>query len=120
MAQTQPELPHQEETGRGAVLLSYVLLLVSPLFMITAVVAVVIAYIYQEDAPVWLRSHYHLQIRTFWISLLFIVAGMLTWWILLGQLVLVLWLVWLLVRCIRGIRYLNLRRPYPYPQSWWI
>jgi uncharacterized membrane protein len=28
------------------------------------------------------------------------------------------WLIWFLVRCIKGIRLLNLKRSYPDPQSW--
>lgn len=106
--------------GHGPAMLVYVLLLASPLLMISAVIAVVIAYVYRDEAPFWLQSHYRLQVRTFWISLLFLAVGTLTWWLFIGQLVLLLWLVWLLVRCIRGIRFLARRRPYPYPESWWI
>ncbi|HEY9149083.1 MAG TPA: hypothetical protein VIQ22_08715 [Gammaproteobacteria bacterium] len=118
---TMPPQPSDpSEQGPGAALLVYILLLAAPLFMVTGIIAVVVAYIYRDEAPFWLQSHYQLQIRTFWISLLYVALGMLTWWLLLGQLVLLFWLVWYLVRCIRGIRFLNLRRPYPYPQSWWI
>lgn len=112
--------PGQNEEGPGAALFGYVMLLASLLFMVTGIIAVVIAYIYRDDAPAWLRSHYRLQIRTFWISILFVTVGMLLLFILIGYVVLLLWLVWFLVRCIRGIRYLNMRRPYPNPESWWI
>lgn len=116
----QHEVVMQGREGHGATLLVYVLLMAYPLMMVSALAAVVIAYVYRDEAPFWLQSHYRLQIRTFWISLLFIALGTLTWWLLIGQLLLMLWLVWLWVRCIRGIRLLGQRRPYPYPESWWI
>jgi uncharacterized membrane protein len=112
--------PGGGEEGVGAALFGYVLLLVSVLFMVTGIIAVVIAYIYRDDAPPWLQSHYRLQIRTFWISFLYVSVGMLLLVFLVGYVILLLWLIWFVARCIRGIRYLNLRRPYPNPESWWI
>ena len=115
----QPVPPNRDERP-GAAMLVYVLILTSLLFMVTGIIAVVIAYVYRDEAPAWLQSHYQLQIRTFWISVLYLVLGMLTWILFIGQAILFFWLVWFLVRCIKGIRYLNQRRPYPDPQSWWI
>ena len=112
--------PRQDEEGPGAALFGYVLLLASMIFMVTGVIAVVIAYIYRDDAPTWLQSHYRLQIRTFWLSLLFVSLGIVLWHVLIGYVIMLIWLVWFLARCIKGIRYLNRRRPYPNPESWWI
>lgn len=118
--ESQPVLPKRDD-GPGAAMLVYVLMLASLLFMmVTGIIAVVIAYVYRDEAPAWLQSHYQLQIRTFWISILYLVLGLLTWILFIGQVILLFWLVWFLVRCIKGIRYLNERRPYPHPQSWWI
>lgn len=111
-------VPQSEETG--AALLGYVLLLASPLFLVTGLIAVVIAYIYRDDAPEWLRSHYQLQIRTFWIGSLYIIAGTLLTLLIVGYFVLLFTLIWLLVRCIKGIRCVNRRRPFPNPESWWM
>ena len=116
----QPPVIRENREEIGPALLGYVLLLASLVLMLTGIFAVVIAYIYRDEAPVWLQSHYQLQIRTFWISIIPLAIGAMTWWVLIGQLVLLLWLVWFLVRCIKGIRFLNLRRPYPNPESWWI
>lgn len=110
----------KRDDGPGAAMLVYVLMLTSLLFMVTGIIAVVIAYVYRDEAPAWLQTHYQLQIRTFWISILYLVLGVLTWILFIGQAILLFWLVWFLVRCIKGIRYLNQRRPYPHPQSWWI
>ncbi len=38
---------------------------------LTALVGVVIAYVYQGKGPEWLDRHYRYQIRTFWIGLLY-------------------------------------------------
>ncbi|MFO7593148.1 MAG: hypothetical protein R6X15_03760 [Pseudomonadota bacterium] len=115
----QPVFTNRDERP-GAAMLVYALMLTSLLFMVTGIIAVVIAYVYRDEAPAWLQSHYQLQIRTFWISILYLIVGLLTWILFIGQAILLFWLVWFLVRCVKGIRYLNLRRPYPDPQSWWI
>lgn len=126
MAQQEQEVQEWSERGAppeegpGAALFGYVLLLASLVFMVTAVIAVVIAYIYRDDSPSWLQSHYRVQIRTFWISFLFVGLGILLWAVLIGYVIMLVWLVWFLARCIKGIRYLNQRRPYPNPESWWI
>lgn len=111
--------PPPEENSNAA-MVSYVLLLASFLFVITGLISVVIAYTYRDDAPSWLQSHYQNQIRIFWISAIAVTMGGFLALVHVGYLVLLLWLVWFLVRTIRGIRYLNLRREYPNPQSWWI
>jgi uncharacterized membrane protein len=110
----------QGEEGPGAALFGYILLLASLIFMVTGVIAVVIAYIYRDEAPAWLQSHYQLQIRTFWISLLVVAIGTLLLKVMIGFLIMLVWLVWFLARCIKGVRYINRRRPYPNPESWWI
>jgi uncharacterized membrane protein len=106
------------EQGQGTAMLAYVLLLSSVLFWVTGLAAVIIAYVYKDDAPEWLQSHFQLQIRTFWISFLFALVGMLTLVVLVGYVVLLFWLIWFLVRCIKGMRYLHSGQPYPNPQGW--
>lgn len=106
------------EPGRGTVLLVYVLLILSVVFWVTGLAGVIVAYVYKDDAPAWLQSHYRLQIRTFWISFLYIIVGVLTLFVLVGYVVLLFWLVWFLVRCIKGIRYLNRGQAYPQPENW--
>lgn len=106
------------EPGQGTVMLVYVLLLSSIVFWVTGLVGVIVAYVYKDEAPEWLQSHYRLQIRTFWISFLYIIVGMLLLAFLVGYVVLLFWLVWYLVRCIKGIRYLNRGQAYPQPEGW--
>jgi uncharacterized membrane protein len=98
--------------------LIYGLLLVSPLFGITALIGLVIAYIQIGSGSPWLDSHYRFQIRSFWIGLLLGVIGYLTLLLLIGYMILLLIPIWLIIRCIVGFRYLNRGQPYPAPASW--
>ena len=66
-------------------------------------IGVVIAYIKRRDtAGTWLESHYHWQIRTFWIGLLVGVVGGLLTLILIGWLILGGGLVWVVYRIVKG------------------
>lgn len=85
---------------------------------ITQIVGLVIAYMARDGAPEWLRSHYTLQIRTFWIGLLYaVIAGMLCF-LLIGFLLVPVVVIWVIVRCALGIVRLSRREPYPNPKSW--
>jgi uncharacterized membrane protein len=82
------------------------------------IIGVVMAYIYKDDSPEWLRTHYEAQIRVFWIGILYcIIAGLLIF-LLIGFLLYLVIAVWWIVRCIKGLKYLDQRQPYPNYQSW--
>jgi uncharacterized membrane protein len=112
--------PWEEDEGEERLLtivrVVYVLYLVALVFGITALVGVVIAFIYRSGAPHWLAEHFRFQIRTFFMGFLFLVlmvpAGPLA--VLIG----LLWAVWLVVRCVRGLRAADERRPPRDPDSW--
>lgn len=84
----------------------------------SSLVAVVIAYVFAADAGEPIRSHYRFQIRTFWIGLALVIVGGLLSVILIGVLVLLLAVVWLVIRCVVGLKYLNAGEPVPNPASW--
>ncbi len=96
----------------------YILYLVSLLIGITSIVGVVVAYIYQGDASETIKTHFRFQIRTFWIGLLLGIVGLLLSVVLIGFLVLLFLLVWFVVRCVLGLKYLNEGKPVPNPASW--
>jgi uncharacterized membrane protein len=102
----------------GTAKLVYILYIVSVVFGVTGIAAVILAYVYKDDAPEWLQSHYRFQIRTFWIGGLYLGLGLILSLILIGYLVLLLWVIWLLVRCIKGFRYLDQQRTHPNPTGW--
>ncbi len=96
----------------------YVLYLIGLVTGITILVGVIMAYIYKDDSPDWLRTHYESQIRMFWIGLLYcIIAGILVW-VLIGFLLFLVIAIWWIVRCIKGFKHLDSRTPYPDYQSW--
>ena len=96
----------------------YVLYLIGLLTGITMIIGVVMAYIYKDESPEWLRTHYESQIRIFWIGILYcIIAGLLIF-LLIGFLLYLVIAVWWIVRCIKGLKYLDQRQPYPDYQSW--
>ncbi len=73
---------------------------------VTFLVGVVYAYLAKGRNPV-LDSHLRFQIRTFWISLLIGIVGIVTSIIGIGFLVLIFLTVWGLVRIISGFLLLN-------------
>jgi uncharacterized membrane protein len=96
----------------------YVLYLLGLVSGITAVIGVVMAYVYKDEAPDWLKTHYELQIRSFWLVLLYGLIGGLLCIILIGFLVLFLVAIWWIVRCVKGLKYLSANAPYPNHASW--
>lgn len=114
-----PVQPPAPGSGENVAKIVYILYLAALLLGVTAVVGVVMAYVYQGDAPDWLKTHYRFQIRTFWLGLLFGFVGLLLCLILVGYLVLVFLLVWLVVRCVKGLKFVSRREPYPDPVGWW-
>jgi len=97
----------------------YVLYIVGWVIPIIAqIVGVIFAYIHRDDAPPWLQTHYQLQIRTFWIGLLYLVVGTILAIVIVGILVLLWWFIWSLVRTVKGVLALNENRPIANPGSW--
>jgi uncharacterized membrane protein len=105
-------------TSEGSAKIIYILYLVAIVFGITGLIGVVMAYVYRSDAPDWLRSHYQFQIRTFWIGLLYFLVGLVLTYLLIGYLVLLFWVVWVIVRCVKGIKALDQKEAPPNPMGW--
>lgn len=96
----------------------YVLYLIGLVNGLTAVVGVVMAYMYKDDAPAWLKTHYELQIRTFWMALLYaLISGILSF-VLIGFLLFLVLAIWWIVRCAKGLKYLDQRAEYPNHRTW--
>ncbi|HEV2364082.1 MAG TPA: DUF4870 domain-containing protein [Caulobacteraceae bacterium] len=103
---------------RQIALIGYILLLIPIIIPVTHIVGLVLAYVNRTDAPDWLKSHYTLQIRTFWIGLLYIVVAAILCVLLIGFILVPLVVVWYIVRLALGIDRLMKRQPYPTPESW--
>ncbi|HEX3883246.1 MAG TPA: hypothetical protein VHW66_11345 [Stellaceae bacterium] len=92
----------------------YILYLVGIVVGITGIVGLVMAYVNKPDAPEWVQAHYRYQIRTFWIGLLYGVIGLVLAVVLIGFFVWLFALVWLIVRCVKGMQAITRGEP---PQS---
>lgn len=102
----------------GTAKLVYILYLAGIVFGITGIVGVVMAYINKDEAPDWLKSHYQFQIRTFWIGGLYLLIGTLLSVILIGWLVILFWVVWLIIRAVKGMKFLDAKEAHPSPSGW--
>ncbi|MFO1242991.1 MAG: hypothetical protein U1E36_07325 [Rickettsiales bacterium] len=112
-------IPENEaNTGRGA-LIVYLLYLAGFLTgFITNLVGLVMAYVNSDDQPEWLQTHYQYQIRTFWIGLLYSTISAILVIVLIGKFLLILDAIWLIIRCAKGIKWLDAKKPVPNPKTW--
>jgi uncharacterized membrane protein len=65
-------------------------------------------------------THFQFQITTFWIGLLYFFLGLLTLHFAIGALILLWWVVWTVIRCVKGLLALNMGEPIRNPNSWWL
>lgn len=98
--------------------LIYILFLANILIPFLGLIAVVMAYINKADAPEWLQTHYQFQIRTFWIGFFYFFIGALLTMIFIGYLVIAFAVIWVVIRCVKGMKYLDARQAQPNPTSW--
>lgn len=87
----------------------YILFLLSLILPLTGLIGVILAYVYQGNGSAWLETHFRYQIRTFWIGLLYSIIGIITAPVLVGYLVLLFVLVWVIIRCAKGLQQLDNR-----------
>jgi uncharacterized membrane protein len=111
-------IAEEKSNTEGTAKTVYILYLVGILVGITGIVGVVMAYINRGDAPEWLKSHYQFQIRTFWIGGLYMLIGILLAVLIIGYLILLFWMIWLVIRCVKGMKYLEQKEAHPNPTGW--
>jgi uncharacterized membrane protein len=108
---------HEEKTSTAKVI--YILYVVGwAIPIIAQIVGVIFAYVNRDDAPAWLQTHYQLQIRTFWIGLLFGVISLVTTTIYIGYPLMLLTLIWMTIRCAKGLKTIFDGEPYQNPETW--
>jgi uncharacterized membrane protein len=108
---------HEEKTATAKVI--YILYVVGwAIPIIAPIVGVIFAYVNRDEAPAWLQTHYQLQIRTFWIGLLFAVISLVTTMIYIGYILMLLTLIWMTVRCAKGLKLIYENTPYDNPETW--
>ena len=103
---------------RGLAFAVYIMYFLGYVTGITTIIGVMIAYLQNRPASSELKSHFTFQVRTFWIGLIFLVAGGILLQIGIGVLVLLWWFVWSLMRNVKGILALNRNEPIANTKSW--
>ena len=99
----------------------YVLYLVSIMTGgLTALIGAVIAYVYYSGADEPMRDHFQFQIRTFWMGLLYTIICGATIPVLIGFLLSVLLVIWILVRCGKGLSAMGKQLPPDDVMTWWL
>lgn len=89
--------------GRQMAVIVYILYFVGFFVGLTALAGVIVAHIKVSEASETFRSHFRYQIRTFWLGVLMILIGGALSLLFIGYLILLFWVVWTLIRCIKGV-----------------
>lgn len=98
--------------------LIYILYLVSLAVGITTIVGVILAYVNRGNGPAWVESHYHYQIRTFWIGLVYGLIALITSFVAIGFFFAFFVLVWFVVRCAKGLKLVYRAQPIENTGTW--
>lgn len=96
----------------------YILLLISTIIGITGIVALIMAYVMKDGADDILLTHYRFQIRTFWIGVLYSFIGVLLLQAIIGFIILFFTFVWIVIRCAKGLRWLERHEPVSNVETW--
>ena len=119
MTEAEPKTSFQPAVSdTGLAFIVYLLYFAGYLTGITKIIGVIIAHLQSGSADPVARSHFQFQIRTFWIGLLYLIAGVVLLFVVVGAFILLWWLVWSIVRNIKGALALNENRPIANPTSW--
>jgi len=107
------------EPGPTNVQVIYGLYLAGLVVGITALAAIVIAYLNRgKAAEPWVESHYTWAIRTFWIGLLYFFVSMLLMLVAIGFLLALASTIWFIARCVIGLQKASRGEPIDRPDSW--
>jgi len=112
--------PVQQSEPRNWTIAVWVLYLGGYITGISILVGLIIAYIKRPDfAGTPYHSHMTYAIRTFWISLIVGIIGVVLCFVIVGFFVLIALAIWQIYRCVRGIIRAADGRPIENPEGWW-
>jgi len=102
----------KEQANKTLTTLIYALQTAGFFVGITFIVAVIINYIKIDDVRgTWFESHFRWQIKTFWFGLLWMIVGLVTFFIIIGYFVLLANTIWVIYRIIKGWLRLSENKP---------
>lgn len=87
---------------------------------LTAIVGAVLAYVYHGAAEEPMRDHFQFQIRTFWMALLYSFVCAATIPILIGFLFWLVLMIWMIVRCAKGLSAIGRHEAPQNILTWWL
>lgn len=97
----------------------YFLYLASLVIGITGLVGLIMAYINKDPkAGDVACNHYRYQIRTFWIGMLYGLVCLLLMLVVVGFVLLLLLYIWMIVRCVKGLKAAERGEPVENVTSW--
>ncbi|MDO9622956.1 hypothetical protein [Pseudomonas sp.] len=108
VAAAEPGAPVVSQSNMAFIV--YILYIAGFFTGITALIGVCLAHGNSSIQDPVLRSHFSYQIRTFYWGLLWCVIGWASSVIIIGWFVLLAWMVWTIVRIVKGMNALNLRQ----------
>ncbi len=99
------------DSNRQLTLIIYILYALGLFSGITAIIAIIINYVKQDDVRgTWLHTHFDWQIKTFWCVLIVGIIGTLTRFLLIGYVILFVLTLWYIYRMVKGFLAFNERR----------
>ncbi|MCU6670120.1 hypothetical protein M8013_15355 [Enterobacteriaceae bacterium H4N4] len=70
---------------------------------LAALVGVIMAYVNRSSATEFEKEHLNYLIKLFWISLVWVIAALLTWVFIIGMIAGIAWFIWSLIKVIKGM-----------------
>jgi uncharacterized membrane protein len=114
----QEAVPPTPELSNTSLTVAYVLMFVALVTGFVGLISVVIAFVVGSDAQgTYQDSHTSLILRTYFYSWVYLFIGLILSPILIGWFILLFWLIWYLVRMVRGVTALSERRTINDPAS---
>lgn len=114
------EQPVEKSEARNWAMAVWILYLGGYITGISIIVGLIIAYIKRPDlADTPYHSHMTYAIRTFWISLLVGLIGLILCFVIIGIFVLIALAIWQIYRCVKGVIRAADGRPIENPAGWW-
>jgi uncharacterized membrane protein len=104
-------------SGPNLVYILYLIAAVFPPAGFAGVAGVAMAYQNIADASELAQEHYRFQIRSFWLWVGMAVIGAIGAYFVVGLLVLAAASVWFILRCVKGMTFLNKGKSYPNPET---
>jgi uncharacterized membrane protein len=96
----------------------YFMYLASIVLPMLPILGVIFAYIFENDAKGILKSHFQLQIRSFWLAILYFSISAALILVLIGIPLLFICYIWWIIRNVKGLKSLVREEPVAKPKTW--